>query len=228
MSKIQILLPALEKTKKQKELTKHAFKSLVSFNHCIDIHTDRKPYETAVAGVWNAFLDIWRNGDYDYLMITANDVEHDPSAIDFMVKCLEDNPSAGVVSIKVTRDVEEFKRGFGQQEYTKKLTRGLKDPATFMFRKGVIEKVGRIDEEFPIEFVERDYLYRCRLAGFDWIQPDIILSYHPPKSGTVGNDVDRLNTAYRRYVSKWGGDADQERFRFPYNDFNLNYTHCRK
>lgn len=225
---VRVLLPALQETGEQREMTQRSLKSLVSFDHCVKVTVDKKRYKTAVAGAWNALLDQWRGKEYDYLMITASDVEHDPNMIDYLVRCMEENPTAGIVSCKVTRDYEEFKKNFGQYEYTSNLTPGLKDPATFLIRKGVIEKVGRIDELFEIEFVERDFIYRCKLAGYDWIQPDIPLSYHPPYSGTVGNSDERLQLALRRYILKWGGDANNELYLFPMNNLNLDYKYTVK
>jgi hypothetical protein len=116
----------------------------------------------------------------------------------------------------------------GKQEYTTKLTHDTIDkridPATFLLRKGVIEKVGRIDEFFPVEFVERDYMYRMKLAGYDCIQPDVVTWYHPPYSGTVGNDLRRYDQAFKRYVLKWGDDP--EVYQFPFNDPSLDFTYC--
>lgn len=190
------------------------------------IYEDGKKYKAKVAGVWNVFLSEWIGKEYDYLLITANDVEHDPMCVDFLVRCAEDNPNAGIITTRVTRDIEHFKKHFGQYEYTSKLTKNEPlDPATFLIRRGVIEKVGIADEQFPVEFVERDLIYRAKLAGYDCIQPDIILEYHPPISGTVGNDPLRLESAYNRYVAKWGGDANSEKFTHPYNDLSLDYTY---
>jgi hypothetical protein len=228
MKCIQVLLPALTKTKEQEEMTNEAFKSIVSFEHCVKVTVDSNKYPNQVASVWNVFLDRWRGKEYDYLCITANDVIHDPNCLDYIVRHLENHPDAGVVSVKVIRDKEGFKKGFGQSKYEDKETMGLKDPATMVFRRGVVEKVGRVDEYFPCEFVERDYLYRCKLAGYEWLQPDIVLEYHPPYSGTIGNDMERLNKAYNRYLMKWGGDADNEAFKYPMNDMNLDFTYCVK
>lgn len=228
MDCIRALVPALITKPEQEKMTKRCLETLASFEHCVKAEVDSKPYRTQVAGVWNAFLDKWRGKEYSYLLITANDVEHDPLMIDYLVKCGEENPKAGIISCKVTRDADKFKKNFGQYEYSGKLTTGLKDPATFLLRKGVVEKVGRIDEWFPCEFVERDYIYRCQLAGYDWIQPDIELSYHPPFAGTIGNDGVRLQRALRRYLEKWGGDATQEIYENPFNDLSLRFTYTVK
>ena len=155
-------------------------------------------------------------------MITANDTQADLGAIDYMVRCAEEH-DAGMVTGKVVRDLDEFKKGYGR-EYTSELTTGLIDPACFVLKKGVIEKVGRIDEAFKIEFVERDYIYRMKLAGYKVIQPDVVLWYHPPRSGTVGNDEERLRQAFRKYYAKWGGDANSEVFRYPMNDMSKDFT----
>lgn len=228
LSKVRILLPALITNKEQEAATERCMKSLENqiTGRCVKITLDTDKYDKAVAGVWNKFFDTWRGQEYDYLVITANDTEADPLAIEFMAKCLEDNPSAGMVTGKVCREIEEFKKGFGQQEYTQKLTAKEIDPACFMLRKNVMEKVGRIDEYFPREFVERDLIYRIKLAGWKVIQPDVVLWYHPPYSMTIGNDMTRLDMAFKRYVYKWGGDADKEVYTHPLNDFNLNFTYC--
>ena len=226
--KIKILLPALIETKEQEIMTEECRKSLVSFEHCTKLTIDTNKYPTKVAGVWNVFLDQWRGKEFDYLLITANDTIADPLAIDYMVRCAEENPNAAIITGKVTRSKDDFKKYFGQYKYTSRLTKGFIDPACFLIRKGVIERIGRIDEEFPCEFVERDYINRCKLAGYDVIQPDIHLWYHPPYAGTIGNDQDRLQLALRKYLQKWGGDATIEKFGHPYNDVSLDFTYCRK
>lgn len=224
--KVKILLPALIETEEQKEMTDRCRKSLVSFGHCARVYEDNKKYPTKVAGVWNAFLSKWVGKEYDYLMITANDTEADPMAIDFMVRCAEDNPRAGIISGHVERDYDKFKQGYGQQIYSGELTQGYSnmDPACFLIRKGVIEKVGLMDEQYPCEFVERNYIWRCKLAGYDWVEPKEVLWYHPPYAGTIGNDDERLQKALRKYVMETGGDAGKEVFRNPYNNLSLNYT----
>ena len=225
MKCVQVLLPALIESEEQKLMTERCQKSLVSFDNCVKLEVDTKKYDTAVGGVWNNFLSKWRGEEYDYLMITANDTEADPNAIDFMIRCLEENPQAGIVTGKVTRDHDEFKKSFGQLAYTEDLTTGPIDPACFVIRKGVIEAVGEIDHTvFPREFVERDYIWRAKQLGFDTIQPDVVLWYHPPYAGTIGNDRSRLNAALKRYMRKSGGDANAEKYRYPYNDANLDFT----
>lgn len=225
---VKLLLPALLETKEQKRMTRECKKSLVSKENDIELIEDNKRYKTRVAGAWNALLDPWRGKEYDYLMIVASDTIADPKAIDYMVRCAEENPKAGIITGKVERDLKKFKRSVGKRQYTERLTRGLIDPACFILRKGVIEKVGRIDEYFPMEFVERDLIYRCKLIGYEVVQPDIILWYHPPFSGTIGNSHARLQKALRRYYAKWHGDAGMEEWKFPYNDFSLDFTHTLK
>jgi len=225
-----VLLPALIETKEQEEMTRISHKSIISLNHCVKVDVDSKRYESRVAGVWNVFLDKWRGKKYDFLMIMANDVQLDFNAIDIMINTLNDNPNAGVSTLHVTRDLEQFKKNYGLQSYSGTLTSNYNqmDPACFMIKKGVIETVGRIDEQFPCEFVERDFWHRCILAGFKWIEPSQTLCYHPPYSATIGNDNERLKKALKRYKYKWGGDAGQERFLFPYNDMSLDFTFAQK
>lgn len=227
MASIKILLPALITTKEQQKMTDDCKKSIFSLDHCIKVYEDNEKYEAKVAGVWNAFLDKWRGKEYDYLMILANDTQLDPMAIDYGVKTLEEHPEAGVCTLHVTRDLEEFKKGFGKQLRSGELTKRYEnmDPANFIIRKGVIETVGRIDETFKMEFVERDYWRRCEKMGFKWIEPIETLNYHPPFAGTIGNDPERLVKAFNKYIRKHGGDAGKEKFDFPYNDISLNWTY---
>ena len=224
---IPTLLPALVETEEQEQMTTECRKSLISLDHCIKITEDRQRYETAVAGVWDNFIQAQlQNDDWDYLLITANDTIADPMAIDHMAKFLDENLNVGMVTGKVERNLEKFKQGFGQQEYTNKRTptyHGL-DPACFMLRREAIEMVGHIDQEFPREFVERDLIRRFNLAGWEVSQPDIVLWYHPPYAGTIGNDGARLQRALAKYLAKWGGDAGRERYQWPYNNIGLDFT----
>ena len=226
---IKALLPALITTKEQSEMTLKAEKTLVSQEHDLEVFVDKEPYKARIAGVWNNFMDEWRGKEYDYLLITANDIQHDPKCVDFLGRLAEEHPEAGMVSGKVERDLNKFMEEFGKRTYAERLTVGFpKDPATMLFRKGVIEKVGRIDELFPLEFVERDYLYRMQLAGYQWLQSTEVLVFHPPFAGTIGNDKDRLQKAFEKYVSKWGGDATRETYRYPQNDMSKDFTFCVK
>ena len=146
MSCIQVLLPALITNKEQEEMTKKCRKSINSFKHCIKVYEDNNKYDTKVAGVWNNFFKEWVGKDYDYLMITANDTILDPLAIDYAIEALEEHPEAGVCTLHVTRDLEEFKKNFGQYKRSGELTPNYSsmDPANFVIKKGVLEKVGLI------------------------------------------------------------------------------------
>ena len=226
---IKILLPALITNEEQKLMTDKCRKSLVSFEHCIQIIEDNNKYKFSVAEVWETFFSNFRGKEYDYLMVVANDTEMDCQAIDFGIRCLEENPEAGVITFKVERDHDKYIKGYGQGIYDGKLSRNYKelDPACFILKKSVIEKVGKMDFTFPCEFCERDYWYRCKLAGLDWIQLDQILCYHPSIAGTIGNSQERLQRALRKYTLKWGGDAGQEKYTHPYQDLNLDYTYIK-
>ncbi len=227
---VKILLPALITNDEQKAMTDACRKSLISFNHCVQIIEDNNKYKYAVAEVWETFFNNFRGKDYDYLMITANDTEMDCNAIDYAVKCLDEHPEAGVITFHVTRDLNEFKKGYGQSSYTGELTPNYSDmdPACFIIKKGVIEKVGKVDFQFPCEFVERDYWRRCKLVGFDWIELKDVLCYHPPYAGTIGNDGPRLQKALRKYIQKWGGDAGKEVYLRPYNDLSLPISYTKQ
>jgi GT2 family glycosyltransferase len=228
VEKIDLFLPSIQETEDQKEMTQRCLDSLISKEYEIDIYQYTEPHKYRVAGAWNWFLDQFRGKIYSYLFVVANDTIADPNAIDYMVRCAKENPDAGLVTGKVERDLQVFSENKGKYRYSNTLTRGLIDPACFVLPIGVIEKIGRIDQQFPVEFVERDLIWRVKLAGFKVIQPDIPLWYHPPYSGTVGNDEKRLRLSFRKYYAKWGGDANDEKYVNPYNDLSLDYTFCKK
>lgn len=226
MTCVRVLLPALITNEEQRTMTEECQKSLISLDNCAKIEVDTKPYEYKVAGVWNAFLDKWRGKEYDYLMIVANDTVADIKAIDYMIKYMEENPNVGIVTGGVERDKETFKKNFGQIKYDARLLANIETPC-FMIRRGVIEMIGRIDNWFPIEFVERDYFYRCKLAQIPVVGLATKLFYHPNESKTVGYDDQRFQKAFNKYILKWGGDALREVFTFPFNDTSLDFTYTK-
>jgi hypothetical protein len=234
---IKCLLPALIQNEEQEDMTSQCKKSLQETfamahqRHGAQVHTqvDGEYYANRVAACWNVFLDQFRGKKYDFLLITANDMLAAPYALDYMLRAMEDYPDAGMVTGKIERNLKSFVANMARQKYTRQLTPDTIekriDPAAFLLRKGVIETVGRVDEWFPIEYVERDYMRRMHLAGFDCIQPDVVTWYHPSHSGTVGNDMQRFDAATKRYIMKWGGDP--ETFQFPFQDPNLDFTFCK-
>lgn len=228
---VPVLLPALVETEEQEKMTTECRQSLVSFKHCIKVIEDRRRYETAVAGVWDNFIqEQLKNDDWDYILITANDTIADPNAIDYMVRFADENPKVGMVTGKVERNLEIFRSNFGSYEYTSNRSPRYQDldPACFILRRQAIKQIGHIDQEFPREFVERDLIRRLNWAGWEVAQPDIVLWHHPPYAGTIGNDGARLQRALVKYIRKHGGDAGQEQYLYPYNDIGLDYTFTGK
>ena len=110
------------KTKEQRRMVRDCRESLVGVrfpfnerpmtthdNNEIELFEDNKKYPDRVAQAWNKLINVWRGKDYDYLMIIASDTIADPDAIDYMVKCAEENPQAGMITGKVERNLKRFK-----------------------------------------------------------------------------------------------------------------------
>lgn len=225
-TKIYLLYPNLIKDKGLAKKSMDSVKLMMkNSKYDIEFIEDGKKYEKAVAGAWNSLLKQVVGKDYDYLFILCNDGVFHKDILRYMVN-FQINTGFDIVTAKCERDWDKWSQ-IAKVELKDTIIRTeteKKDPAIMMFRKGVLEKVGLADETFPREFVERDLLYRCRLAGFAWGQPNDVAMFHPPVSTTIGNDNKRLQRALWKYVLKWGGDADQERFYFPYNDINFDYS----
>jgi GT2 family glycosyltransferase len=177
-----------------------------------------------LAQKWNEWLDSYRGTYYDYLFVTANDVEHKEQSIDYLVDFAQQN-NIDVVSGSLGRNYEHFSE-IDDIVFSTDIADRMDTPA-FLIKKGVIEKVGRVDEYFPLEFVERDYFYRAELAGFKVAGAKMKLHYHPDESVTVGYNNERFQKAFDRYVQKWGGDALKEQFTYPFNDMSLDFTYCK-
>lgn len=93
--------------------------------------------------------------------------------------------------------------------------------SVFIIPKRTFIKVGGFDEEFyPAYYEDNDYEYRMKLLG---IKPFKIPFLNPivyKNSQTIEKDpkimsYSKINKA--RYESKWGGQPNQERYKFPYN-----------
>jgi hypothetical protein len=182
---------------------------------------DTRIHDFALAEKWNDFFDFYRGRDYEYLFIVANDTIGRIESFDYMVQ-LAYEQNVDLLNCNVNRNLELF-----EQNLITYRTDLIEDGGTsnFLIKKGVIEKVGRVDEYFPHEYVERDYFHRVKLAGFNIKCTPMELFYHPPQSRSQVNRLG-VGIASDRFNEKWGTGGHIPTLTNPKNDPNLNYEFC--
>lgn len=221
---IRVLLTSVVVDQKHADVTRDCYLSLQS-NHTLDVMVDTRIHNNALAEKWNAFFDWWRWKDYDYLLIIANDTLARNESIDYMVQLMEET-NVDLLNTNICRDFNAF------QEQELKFKRDLVEQggtSNFMLRRNVIEKVGRVDEYFPHEYIERDYFRRIELAGFVNRCTPMELFYHPSTSFSQINRTG-VSEAQRRFIEKWGADWPDtfEKWEKPFNNPKLDFTYCIK
>lgn len=230
--KVHTLITAIALDQEDVDLTVACYNSFMgcktSFVNDVSVDTRLHPKDQALTGKWNDFINFYRGKDYGYLLICANDTLAHPDALEYMVKLMEDNPDMGVIHSTVNRDRTNFDTSLASPiEYTPSLHFDPSETANMILRKGVIEKVGEFDLLFPHEYNERDYFYRCKLAGFKLGTSSMGLFYHPNHSQ---DDPNRQGAWFARdnYIGKWGGDWMREIYECPFNNGALNFTHTKQ
>ena len=99
----------------------------------------------------------------EYYTWTSDDNIYKPTAIEAMTKYLDNNADCDLVSFNfdfVDEDLS-FKNEFYKNRTTLQLTQHCNIGACFMYRKEIVEKVGKYDED---TFCAEDYDYWCRVA----------------------------------------------------------------
>lgn len=220
--KIPILITSLINRLEQAEFTSNCYKSLTSGEHLLAISIDASNEFISLTHKWNNFLDQYRDREYQYLIIIANDTLAKKESIDYMVRFMQENLDIGIGESKLNRNFEDFLNT--NLEYSNNVI-PLNDTSNFIIRKGVIEKIGRFNENrFPFAQNERDYIYRCKLGGVRVEQIAMQLFYHPPISLTLENRGD-FKQDCERYREIWGGDWQSEQFKYPFNNPDLDFTY---
>lgn len=218
---IPILITSLIVKKEYEDATRAFHNSLISKDHILDISIDSRLLAGKVSEKINDFLDFWRGKEYKYIGIFCNDLMARPETMDLYIKSLEDNPDVDVGIGGFTRDKSFFDTPI---EYNSHYSEGQRNTAVFIFRKGIIEKVGNFNaKRYPFAMNERDYFYRCKLAGLKVATTDMNLFWHPEESMTKENRGD-FNDDTKRYIYQWGGLDLQEKYTHPFNNPSLDYT----
>lgn len=102
----------------------------------------------------------------------------------------------------------------------------------FMVDKRLFSKVGEFDEIFePAYNEDNDMHYRIKLSGNLALKTGSSKFYHYG-SRTIKSDIalERRNAAThamnnQRYMAKWGGMPHDEKFDYPYNNPEYNWTY---
>jgi GT2 family glycosyltransferase len=114
-------------------------------------------------------------------------------------------------------EIDMFLKQFPQKEFYL----GTQDFCSFILPKSTYEKVGEFDESFyPAYFEDNDYFYRMRLAHINYFVAPIINPILYRSSMTAQKDPNVLNYVKaneKRYIEKWGGLPESEKYLKPYN-----------
>lgn len=98
---------------------------------------------------------------------------------------------------------------------------GLKNWCAFILSLETYNKVGAFDEKFfPAYFEDNDYFRRMSLLGVNMKFDDFLNPFLYRNSMTIEKDPN-LNSGFEKnrqyYISKWGGEPNQETFQKPFN-----------
>jgi hypothetical protein len=139
--------------------------------------------------------------------------------VDYLLSAKEHQPEFGIV---MTYGMEQPPDGTGLQ-------RVLSLGACFAIGEAAVRKIGYFDENFwPAYLEDFDYHYRLGLARVPLLCDERTLLQHQ-RSATLRRDrllallhPGRLRRNEQYYRRKWGGLPDQETFRHPFDDAQLD------
>lgn len=197
--------------------TSNEVKELISYNLPIQIIDNPENYGCAKS--WNQGVeDAFKNGT-DYVFIINNDVLFHKECIVNLVKRLEVNDEAILVSAAHVHTVEEI-----SHELTPTVVEsGSPSFSAFMIGHQCWELIGKFDEEFkPAYFEDNDYHYRIKLAGKKAISTNAA-KYHHFGSKTQNQIAEGIcrsqqfenNRSY--FTKKWGGEPGKEIYLTPFS-----------
>lgn len=233
--KVAILLAALALDEEDNQLTLQAYNSYMacptSFVKEIVVDPRLHKKGDALSLKWNQFIQHYRDyreSDYDYLVICANDTIAHPQAFEHLIRVMEDNPDIGIMHPVLNRDRADFDLSCQSDiEYTPDIFFSPHETAQMFLRKGVIEQVGDFDLMFPHERGEQDYFLRAHKMGIELATSPMKLFYHPPYSQSDPNRQG-LTTADKNFEDKFGTNWFSgllgEGYEHPYNDPTKDWT----
>jgi hypothetical protein len=174
---------------------------------------------------WNAGLDfIWRQGATEALVVN-NDVRLRPETYFKLLVCLRQAEALFVSAVGVLG--EQYDHNAPIDLTGALVNKGGPDFSCFVISRECHDRF-RFDEQFTY-FGDNDYHRRLKLAG----QGDRIFSVNVPYLHYGSRTINRTPEAaavYRRifeehrqrYIEKWGGLPEAERFEVPYDSTTLS------
>lgn len=107
------------------------------------------------------------------------------------------------------------------RDYDKWLYTNPIDWSIFIICRKTFDRIGEFDEGFyPAYFEDNDYLYRLKLSGISEFKIPFLLPIIHRKSSTMEKDItihEQFHKCKERYIQKWGGEPNQEKFKTPFN-----------
>jgi GT2 family glycosyltransferase len=158
------------------------------------IHLHAQDKNLGVASSWNLLLkEIYK--DCEYAMILNDDIYMGKTTYD-IESILKNNPNHKI--------------------YTNPI-----DWCVFIMPKTTYESIGGFDEQFyPAYCEDNDYVYRLKLSGYKVFKTPLLIPKLHRASMTLEKDY-TLQTAFhenkQKYIEKWGGEPDFEKFKKAYN-----------
>lgn len=213
--KIPILVTSYIVKKEYEDQTRECIASLTSKNHLLDIRLDNRDCPDKLSQKWNEFARDYSG--YEYIIIMANDTLAKPQSIDFMIDFMDQNPEVSVGQATMERNKETFLNT--PLVYDGAYTHQPLDTCNFIIRKGTFDDVGYFNQKrYPFSMGERDWLYRCSLAGRKvGYHQNMKLFWHPPVSMTQENRGN-FSDYQQAYIEQWGGLDLQERYIKPFDN----------
>lgn len=138
----------------------------------------------------------FRHAQGEFIAVLNPDTEVQPNWLEELIKALEQNPNAGLVTPKILlMDSPERINTCGNEITFTGLTvcRGLEEPrnhysnveivsavsgAAFVIRKSLVDKLGGFDESLFIYYEETDLSLRAMLAGYKCLYVPSAIVYH--------------------------------------------------
>lgn len=206
-----------------------------------------KNYGFAVA-LNDAMDYCWKDNNYTNFIIVGNDVFCYPNAIDNLIdladKSSYDIISATEYSIKdfvvdfpETREIiegddyiiKDLSNRFWDKftDYNKPFMvsdLGMKDIQNLaLYKRSLFDTVGYIDVNFfPAYYQDNDLARRCHLSGLKGCTLGNSIYFHcwsrTIKQGSGGSNNRFFENNREYYMTKWGGDKDQEKYVIPFNN----------
>jgi len=113
-------------------------------------------------------------------------------------------------------EVDNLLTNFKRHFYT-----AIQDWSVFILPKATFKVIGGFDEEFfPAYYEDNDYTYRMKLQGQSVYSIPFLNPFVYASSSSSQKDPSILTQVplnKQRYIDKWGGEPNKEKFKKPFN-----------